>query len=524
MSWCYSLSDESNPFVRLGIHGLARLLKAGESQALKEHYPLIRPSERMSWTVGKDSIALHFEEGDEDVLLPLAWGMLGDLHEGLAVMPGYCPDLGDPAVYATLHGHMAQAKFRSSNGMARCSSLGSKSKRTLALHTNRNGHPVQATFTKNELAYCAKNKEGKLKRGLRLAHKEELKTVHHQVFSKWNDKGIPTDVKTGFVLYFALLAYTWTRCDEGVFGVGIDLPTFEDADAVHSYHGGWSTRGRSGKTRHLYRVHSRFRTAAQVLATNLNLPPGNYEATCADTSEHFTLTHRTGGQKDLILQLIRNRIQFLDEKRFLRELKTLPLSLYKTAKGEDGDVYTSVYDQLMDNARMGRPWPYGLCALGELKRTGANVTGLYASEAYVLSDLCEELGDEMEKLWMAAMRKLFVSLARSYRQIGWDDPYGRARKVMVNQHLMHVRTKGQLVEAITACLKEAEQGAPIISERMWDWLMSHNDVVYLRGLFTVSVHIKLSDTTINAHKVEMGWSVETEEPAPEPDLETVPSL
>lgn len=477
-TWTFSLESEGNPYLRLGIHGLAHLLAMADSPTFKDYYPLVRQSDRLTWTVTKNTITLTFEK--EDDVLPLAWGMTGDLRHGMAVLPYNCPDVNKPAIYATLRGHSAQSQFQAKQGQAR-------TENEKAPVFDKDGTPKMRAATKTKparqayadvpkksiqvLSFTSGNLIEKpyapkvLPVGPRqIRHSTGLATVHHPALSSWQNKPMKVTKQQAFICLFAVLNYAWTVCEDGVFGLGLDFDTFDESKAKLQEH--------LNGTRHLWQVHASAETSAHVLASLLKLDPEReYPVTCTTQDAHFFIVPAEIPLRDKLREAYRAGITQMDTKKFLSCLRLVPVFVRrKNNKGED--TYTTLYDLLHQNMRHGFYWGRGLLQLGFLPPRGDDKhKGLRKSERETLAKIIRILEEPMEKLWRCAMREARSRIARKYKDRGASQKkaWEMADSFILNQNLAHATRPVLLRRALNNILFEGRSTYPLFDTTMMEW-------------------------------------------------------
>ena len=253
MELTYSLKQCIDPVLRLGIHGLYRLLKAVEKSP--DRYPGIRQSENLSWAMDSDSIRITFK--DPTHLKMMMVEAYSAMPKGVVLLPGYEGNPTSKGFYVTARTHYAVTRLfvGGAKGARRTGSLDPEKmtpefksfvetldpERLEFLDKKKvplGDFHAKATFTPNYPypQLFAALADTIIKDWKKPDSKIKVSALIHPNFALWNNKYIQVPAKSAFALYFTPLAYVYSHCTDGPFGVGIDTPTFDQADQYHKDH------------------------------------------------------------------------------------------------------------------------------------------------------------------------------------------------------------------------------------------------------------------------------------------------
>lgn len=264
--------------------------------------------------------------------------------------------------------------------------------------------------------------------------------VYHPMVSQWNSKTISVDPQTKFVLAFACLAHIFTRGgDKDIIGLGLDAPTFSEADEFHMR---WMDSPLLGATDHTVAVWG--------MATLLDLPPGTYVQTNELGSSYVVLS-----EDDIkgIYPILREGMGGHDGARMVKMLSHVQIPANRDA-----------YTQILQNVHLKRTWYTGVHPLDSYPRTREAFTNIFYG-----------VSSPMEHQIAASMSKIRSALAAQYgKRYGLDikRSFDRADNLILNVHLNRARNRPALLKALATITQEAGRG--FSSEEM-DWILTRSE-------------------------------------------------
>jgi len=496
----YDLTTCSDPLVRLGIHGLWRVLHYAGVEEYAHLYPKLVQSPNLSWTLTDTGIEINAKTPED--LAVILKSMIGDMPQGIVVPPGY-PTHSDVGTefYLTGATHTAITGFLFPNSKSgRTKSLGGflKIKEGKVHPDDVGGLTVKKNAVSVMDLMCKlkginpSNLIQKVSGALRANGKspiEQKVTTHcsdpvlgksvlfksladqmvgtlvqankgdvtrpistsgpfHPLCGRWENKSIRMPFTDAFAVYFSAFGYVYTECTDGFIGVGMDFPTFKEADKYHRIHiGDFQGKIKEG---FLSRVNGASHIAAFVLLTHLECPTNRTYPIVSMNGKYQTAWdfHFKGGAGEGLYGKFQAALdagmEYEDAQRTLLILRLLPLESY-------GDKSRSVYDQVYQNLSYGMDWHHNLSKVAFLKRKtrGEWHKGLFIDETKVLQALVTIMQNDNEKLILDAGQRLFLSAAREYDKQGYrEGKYDRAREFMVKVNLARAIGKGSLLEAL----------------------------------------------------------------------------
>lgn len=463
-TWTYRLNHTFDVVLRNGIHGFWRFLVKRD--------PKPQPTATCYWEVSPNTITLHWKSLDD---LNALWDQMVAIHRGIIIPPGYESNISSHSIYVTVRSHnFIGSYFRAMKGAARTRSVGlpasepSLAKATARLDSGEVPNPLKGEdiqvilaadhqdliagmvrsvgpsfrkdskpltvsvtphFTLETLRGVSARTPPTLEVKTSRAKVESAKTgvVVHPVFNRWNNESVERSPQDVFVMFFSAYAYACVNSDEGAVGVGLDFPTFEEADKYHSLH----------NDKVLHQVQGKPEVAALALLTNLRCPKGRtYNIVAADSV--FDL-HFANGKEDVNLHnSIQAALVSVDDKDTVREMQSMVLR-------DLGKKTIKVYDQLARNVKRCQPWYSDLQPM----ENGSARMSLFPSQRGLLLSIEKEFATEREKRVQTAIRALYGKLYRAYRQRGVDPIRALER---TNVDLIHgfyrARTPGALFEVV----------------------------------------------------------------------------
>lgn len=471
MELIYDLKQCIDPVTRLGIHGLHRLLKAAEKYP--DRYPGIQQTENLSWVSDSDSIRITFTNpGHLRMLMVEAYSAMP---RGVVLLPGYESNPTSKGFYVTARTHYAVTQLFAggAKGARRTGSL-NPGKVTPEFETLLKGldperlefldgkkvplgdFHAKATFTPNYpypgvfSALADKIIKGWEKPGFKV----EVSALVHPKYTVWNNDYTPVPVKDAFALYFTPLAYVYSHCTEGPFGVGIDAPTFDEGDQYHKDHiqNAREGRGESVIGGTVTYIHAGTHVAARALLASLDCPENRtYSVVSEMGSFDFYFQGAGTGMYAAFNKALKDILgsdeqpeatedKAEDIQDGFRVLRKIPL----TQLGESKIV--SVYDQVDANLQVGGRWFFGLGKMASLKRDG--ITGLLPWEKKTMGVLVNKMSTETERTIMEYGYTLKKALAGAYKDQGRANAFSDAEVDFVRVYMARAMYKPTILSAL----------------------------------------------------------------------------
>lgn len=403
-TWTYRLETEHDPLQRVGIHGLWRHLT----------YRAAQLPAGVTWEAGSTELRVSWT--DLAGLNELVDSSLGEFEHGLAEAPGYATAPGDLGMYATALAHVAiTAELfnpASANARRRSKSLADKATRKAW----QEAHPAQVVMESVALLERADGKPVRLRvsphsrwgRKKTVDLKKADPGVFHPVVAKWNEYPPKVGLRERLPLAMSCHGYAYARCRDGLVAVGLDLPTFEDADTLHRRHGLRVVEAtRLGM---LWYVMSGPQVAAMALLGHLHAPRGVYPVYAKTGGRVGTFDVRRTDKADGLVGRFTDALAagLIDEDPggVLRRLGSMAVP------GGRG----TIHDLVLANIERGLFWGRGLGTVDPPKPW----------ERHALETLVMAMETPMENALQTAMRGLVVRMALDYQETGYQDPWAKA--------------------------------------------------------------------------------------------------
>jgi len=461
----FDLKEQVDPVTRLGIHGLHRLLQAAEKKP--DLYPGIRQSDTLSWTMDSDTIQISFASPSDLRFLMLE--AYSSMPNGAVILPGYESNPSSKGFYITALTHFAVTDLFKGGpkGARRTGSFAGAGKddayegldpaRTALMDKKvpLGDFKAKRAFTPNypypgvfeALAdKIIKDWPKSLDSNL------DVSAIFHPRYTFWNNEYIGVRPDIAFVTYFTPLAYIYSICDDGPFGVGMDANRFSEADLLHSKHLG-NTKDDQGTVvlgGTVTRIHAKINVAVRALLASIEECPENKTYSVVSPSgalEFFYGGSDTGlyGVFNEILKTILNSEDESDEAGEIREgfrvLRKVPL----IQRGDD--TILSVYDQVDSNIKTGgRCWYLGLGKAVSVVRK--NNRGLFFKEKQVMELLMDKMSTETERTIMEYGHLLKNALAAAYQEEDRNDTYQLAEENFMRIYMAHATHKMSIMTAL----------------------------------------------------------------------------
>jgi hypothetical protein len=485
--WQFKLTEEGDVFLRLGIHGLYRLLAHGEGA---ENFSTIKQSKTLQWELDTEANTIDLWWEAEDDLSRLLQGMWGDYSGGLITNPGYEHDPDKDGAYVTARFHGAVAGYFSTGpGKKRSQSSGKRVKldHLLLPFNDKKGEsiPWEISFT----AHTHPPEKSKL---VFQNKKRGMSSTLHPALTTWHGESLTCTAEQGFLLSFSCLAYIFTYCTDGYVGLGIDLPSFAEADAVHRR---WSFSGSENSGRAILTIAGKRDTALWVMAVALGLD-GTFSAIyqpeprSKSTGHKMFNTRLPGRREQRLRELVPQFFQDADASaRFLRTLN-MPLRSYE--KGGRMVTMESVLDRVIHNLTHGFRWFAGMHEYPS--KTNNRPTKKH--EQKLLLNLCQ--GDpDMDLVEQEVCRKfrnLYYGVAlqeaervRGPKAAPKPEDYEHAERVVVRTELNRANNTASILRAINN-IKRVSKTNLVWTADQQEYLitMARQDPITLKAILVLS--------------------------------------
>jgi len=342
ITWKYDLSTLTDPIPRLGLHGLWRLLVTEGD----ELYPLVKQSDRLRWKITNTTLEITF--GTLDDLKPLLHGMVGSLPDGVIIPPGYPRDPQSKRFYVTGMAHSAIASLFSAGASTPRRTKATKKRVSFDLYTYTDWTTKQEKTATRSVSIHTTGPGKPLSFKEVVKGKVSMNAAFHPSYSQWNKKGVRLPTQEAFLTAFCCLGYTYALCNEGYFGLGIDRPSFTEADLHHRMNHGDSSN--PSLTR-LYGIDAGFDVAAVALAIHVDLPDDRPYHVLAPTGDRYL---NWTADSDTFKYAVGASTSILGRREEQTHISSIPLRIFK--KGEDSKIRITVLDQVFLNVQAGRPW------------------------------------------------------------------------------------------------------------------------------------------------------------------------
>jgi hypothetical protein len=488
----FDLAAESDPLRRLGVHGLWRLLRYGEGS---DRYPGVERGPGLAWVLKERQVVLRYRSWSD--LSTLMGIMTGDFRDGFAVPPGYEGDPGAAGVYASMRFHQAvmASWFFAQKGQRRSKSTGDKAQVSpceATASTPENPRYVTMSYTRHVLPQA----EDRLK--VVDDKTRALGNVVHPAFAEWNKQPVKQGPLDRFLLSFAVLSYVVTKSTQGYVGIGIDLPTFHEADLRHRL---WAS---SQDPKNVLWVDGSDTTACAFVADCLDFPAGSWPMLCdraIGLYMHGLQLQRgdTGQLHDLLGPALAPRAK----NRHIHGTRAIPVRTMK----EDARMVPvlGALDVMLDNLAILRPFYAGLEEIATVVRDIRGKVGLWPREAQLLEVLFERMETSMERKVRQRMKTMFGALVRAEKDrfhTTWEDARERARDFAIRIRLQRAARGPDVLMALVQIRERAS--CRFFDQEEMDWMvkLSERDPQALRALLCVACETRTADapeTTANDH-------------------------
>lgn len=500
------LTTLTDPFLRLGAHGLYRFLKHWGKNLKSWEIPLTVQISPMTLTV----------EGECQAFERAAWYSVGDFAYGLATFPGYPEHPTSEAFIPTLMAQKGLAHFGSANGVRRSRVVKDEFAQEWENHTRR-ALVRKIPCGDSSLTVQPQAPTWAAKIGAITMPKLEpyalgdwsdpikLSSAYHPSMAAWNNKAVTRTELEGFILWFSPLAYLWVmhiqKGDGGGLGLGVDLTTFTAADTFHMKHAfEWGTTilsGAPGKIPQLQliRTYGSEDFAVRAMLELYGLPHGCYHVIGPKSGFHV---HRPNSADNEVRSLVAAAIKPLSQSSPLAHIRGVEMPSgvtvadavfynLKWLSGGSAGVTASILQH--------GPWARGLQSLFE--RTAPikdpKIFPLSKEENDMLSRTTRSLESQLEKNIRIMARKLYERIAHASAAYG-GDRWERANLIMLRTHLPRVHNSRDLMGTLVSLAREAECSYPLWTNEMLTAMcdLADREPEHLRNLLSVSTLIQLT--------------------------------
>jgi len=416
ITWTYDLATLEDPILRLGIHGLGRLL----SMEGNDLYPMVKQSDHLKWKLTDTSIEITFNTLED--LNPLLHGMVGSLPDGVIIPPGYPSEPQSKRFYITGMAHSSIASLFSAGPSTPRRTKATKKRLTFDLYTYTDWKTKQEKTATRSVAIH------QLDPGRPLTLKEvkgkvSMTAASHPTYAQWNKKAVLLPTQDAFLAAFSCLGYAYTLCNDGYFGLGIDRPTFSEADDNHRMHHGDADRPELSR---LYGIDAGYDVAAVALAIHIDLPDVRpYHVLTPTGNRHLNWT----ADADTFRHAVGAATSILNRRKEQIQISSAPLRIYKK---ENSKIKVTVLDQVFLNVQIGRPWYADLQDLvtcSEFQNGQARYKSLLSHFTHQMEE-----NHPMERKIRQQMNRLYVIAAHALGHNGKPD-YDKAASEVVSARL-----------------------------------------------------------------------------------------
>lgn len=467
--WKFDLTQTTDPYQRLGLHGLWSLLTYGPDPEVSPcHSDKIQQTDTLKWTLTDTTITISWSTVDD--LHVLMQNMLGDFRHGVGTPPGY-PQPDSDSFYATCRQHqgIVGSYFFEKKGERRSTSLGGttpEKKQLFREHTAVHGTPI-TMFSR--LQDVRGTTERPMTIDVKLTpHTQETcnpltldhiyySTAFHPALAAWNLRPIrcrpeieDEPSRALFVSAFSCLAYIFTMCGKNPVGLGIDLPTFSVADDMHNR---WCHNTDSRCT--LW-VDGDTEAALWVIAATLCLPEGIYSALTPEgclmwqNSLHSSDTTR-------LYAALGHLMESRALNRRIQGMYGIPVQF------RNGETSKYLVPTLVYNLKHDFPFYRGMSGI-RLKSHNQRVAAYNTGDS-LMTDIEKEVAE-----WM---RKLYRQYERTFVEDGRGDAYNRAYEKGITVGLGHARHREGIFAVIRSMHKAV--GYRLIPPNVYEYLVTQGD-------------------------------------------------
>lgn len=525
-TWAFDLTQTVDPILRLGLHGLYRLLHEVDTDPEQaDLYVLVKRSVTLHWDLTDTTIALHW--GSPEDLNVLLRCQLGTFPDGIGVPPGWCSDPALPGFYATARAHGGIVSYFSAmKGARRSRSLGPDATGELELnwvkahgkHPVRKVDNVQKARTEGNVEQSVTPHNWAPQECLQLAtdkkgRVEEMQSggfALHPAWSQSNKIGVKVPAQHAFVGSFSCLSYVFLFAGTGkedfsAVGLGLDAATFPAALNLHRK---WSNRGPS---KSLLSVRSHIDTAFWLVSALLDLEDRVY-ATLTGGGPGCFRPHSMQATNKLVYELLRQTLAPEDVKGTLYQLSTVPTRVIAD------DVVESVHDVLLQNLARGDHWYRSLgnvLSAFQKKNTIAK-----PGHQDVLHILNSTLGDSMEQQIIHRMaenvKRMIVMQQQENPGSDWDKSTKKVYQ-KVSMWLGHAFTAADIMSGLYTMGRHLN--GPILQEEEANWIaqLAGRDPSLARSLLLLGCVSRAPKW--EKENAEVASAAEAEEPSENAEFE-----
>lgn len=483
----FDLTQETDLYRRLGLHGLYRLLAYGEED---EHFPGVRQTETCQWEIDEDANTIDLWYDSQDDLVVLMNNQWGDFRHGIAVNPGYETNPDKDGAYVTVRFHQATAGrfFFGMTGPRRSGSMSKDKDKGRAEINHLQKVLGNGETTPLVMGYTRHNANPLMKIG------KHFSAAVHPALSQWNYSSITATPEDYFLISFACLSYIYTMSSEDLVGMGIDRPTFVQAATVHDH---WRFIGGDGAARNVLWVSGGVRAALWVMASALDLE-GTFSALYkkGDTGHLLFNTRLPNDRTVQLFEMVRSFQCAQDKNGKIRGTYSIPVRMKSST-----EVHETALDRIVFNLENGLRWFLGLDET--LYQTERGVKGLYRSESdlYTLIFQGDPDMDDIEREVGRKFNHIFYTLARKYaRDAGREKPqdkdHEKARKRITRTYLARASTTDSLLDAVASIKDESGwDGTFTADEGAYILMKARSNPMELRSFLNLSLNIRFNQTT-----------------------------
>lgn len=435
--YTFSLAEEHDPILRLGILGLYRVLELGKDH---EGYP-----SHVTYSVTDDKILTVNVQGLEDFTALLTSAYKDDKY-GLLCFPGCELNVISTSIYPTVMQHKAITRaFMPSKRVTERLSYSAndpKCKKVLAdlgydFLPKEQGLSVKVSYTHHTKIPLS---QGSLKKDAKPFTLEKVSPgTLHPTFTKWNDKTLVLTEHQKVLLGFARFAYIGASLGVGkvdMVVVGMAFSTFSKfLRAMKSYL-------RKGGNNDLYciKIPAAPITAALVLIQTYKMDGGTFHIMAIDTKDLVLdrIYIPSEAEYDFADFLAKQLEEVGDPREQLKALPRIPVVI------RDKVTKVTAYDIMLENVIFKRPWYQNLGQIGAID----NLSHKTIDKLQTIIVNMEKTNKMDEKIRTTFWR-LIDTLSRHEQELGLDKnkAYERVRE-RIELSFRNARTKQQVLNAL----------------------------------------------------------------------------
>lgn len=508
--WVFDLDKEMDPLVRLGIHGLWRVLF---------HVPGLVTRDSQERVPGRAHVEFYsasftLEFSDLEELQHIVQGHLGDMQHGVLQLPGY-PAFRTHHGYVNIFAQKVLRYFAAKKGPARTRSLSEPEQKALEQQT---GHTVLTSWTYSgkevrfqpyALAHLPSASGFKARDAFVFEvdkkGRSPVMTVHHPACTSWYNQSGSREASQAFALFFSFCGYAWTRAftfnakrkttEMSSVGLGIDEPTFAAANAIHKTY----------SKKPLFLVNGGTSFAAWALVSHLRLKEGSYLTlgVAGGRAASSVLYVRAAPWVQTLCALVEGPLlSYADAAR--------QLEIVKSSRLNEREY---IADALVHNLTWGLPWYRRFNEVCYVENKGGS-KGPYKSEAESLGAIMIAIDSQHRErsLLRAFIKRLYGKVLYRQQKIHGKNAFDKTSTLVERTHLASISSPATLQRALVELLKEAGDTTACIPLDLFEYMQkeARTNVEDLRTYMMLCCRVGLSSTQKESDRKllydALGWT------------------